>query len=204
MVTHAAPEVRRAQILEAALRCFAKKGYHAAKMDDIVRASGLSKGAIYWHFKSKDEIFLALFESYEQAIFAAWEQTDTGNALEALGREAEITIAQVLETRVLLDTWTEFIRHPKARRRFAKLYQRSRSRLAATVRRGIERGEIRPCEPEHVAAALTAAIEGLLLQAFADPHYDPRPAWPTTWEIISRGLAAAPSAPGSFAKNSNF
>jgi AcrR family transcriptional regulator len=193
MATHAPREVRRAQILEAALACFAKKGFHAAKMDDIVRACGLSKGAIYWHFKGKNEIFLALFDSFEQAIFAAWDQVDEGNALDALRREGEIVITQVLQTRVFLDAWTEFLRHPKARRRFAKLYRQSRARLAATVGRGIERNEIRACEPDHVAAAFTALVEGFLIQAFADPSYDPRDAWPTAWEVFSRGLANAPN-----------
>jgi AcrR family transcriptional regulator len=192
MATHAPAEVRRAQILEAALACFAKKGFHAATMDDIVRDAGLSKGAIYWHFKSKDEIFLALFDAYDQAIFAEWDQVDQGNALEALGREGEIVIMRIMEAPALLAAWTEFLRHPKARRRFAKLYVRSRTRLAATVRRGIERGEIRACDPEHAAAAFTAVIEGLLVQALADPGYNARAAWPTAWDIFSHGLRAGP------------
>ena len=48
MATHASAEVRRAQILEAALKCFGESGLHAAKVSDIASASGLSKGAIYW------------------------------------------------------------------------------------------------------------------------------------------------------------
>jgi AcrR family transcriptional regulator len=192
MATHAAPDVRRAQILEAALARFAKTGFHATKMDDIVRASGLSKGALYWHFRSKDDIFLALFDAYEQSIFAAWEAADAGNALEVLGRDGQIALEQLTKTPELLNAWTEFLRHPKARRRFAKLYTGSRARLAATVRRGIERGEIRRCDPLHIAAAVTALIEGLLVQALADPHYDPRPAWRVAWQTFARGLAPAP------------
>ncbi|MFE6916998.1 TetR/AcrR family transcriptional regulator [Streptomyces rubiginosohelvolus] len=51
---------RRAQILDAATSVFARLGYHGARMDDIVQASGLSKGAIYWYFKSKEEIAVEL------------------------------------------------------------------------------------------------------------------------------------------------
>ena len=194
MATHAAPEVRRAQILQAALQCFSKQGFHGTSMDDIVRATGLSKGALYWHFKSKDEIFLALFDAYEDALFAAWEAADQGNALEALGRDGEITITRLMETRLFLDAWTEFLRHPTARRRFARVYERSRAHLASTVRRGVRRGEIRRCNPDHVAAVMTAVVEGLLIQAFVDPQFDPRLAWPTAWDICARGLvpAAAP------------
>lgn len=50
---------RRLQILDAAWRCFEREGLHATTMDDIVRASGLSAGAVYSYFKNKDELILA-------------------------------------------------------------------------------------------------------------------------------------------------
>jgi AcrR family transcriptional regulator len=56
-------EERRSQILEAALKVFARLGLDKARMDDIVSESGLSKGAIYWYFKSKDEIIAAILDS---------------------------------------------------------------------------------------------------------------------------------------------
>jgi AcrR family transcriptional regulator len=194
LATHEPAAVRRAQILEAALACFGENGLHASKMDDIARASGLSKGAIYWHFKSKEEIFLALFDQFEQELFRDWERLDAedGTApLETLRRVAELTLSRILETRLLLDAWTEFLRHPKSRTRMAAVYRQSRERLAATVQRGVDAGEIRPCNPEHIAATLTGLVEGLLLQAFTDPSYDPLGAWPTAWDAIARGLTSS-------------
>lgn len=55
---------RKQQILEAALTCFTKKGYFKTTMDEVVKESGLSKGALYWYYKSKKELFLALFDFY--------------------------------------------------------------------------------------------------------------------------------------------
>ncbi len=52
----------RDRILQAALAVFAEKGYHRAAVDDIVRASGTSKGAVYHHFPSKETLFLALVD----------------------------------------------------------------------------------------------------------------------------------------------
>lgn len=52
----------RRRIIEAALQVFADKGYHAAAVDDIVRASSTSKGAVYFHFPNKQGIFLALVD----------------------------------------------------------------------------------------------------------------------------------------------
>lgn len=190
MATHQPSEVRRAQILGAALECFGQKGLHAAKMDDIVKASGLSKGAIYFHFDSKDDIFLELFEAFDQALLAEWDQLPAGDALDTLRQAGEITLTRLLEARALLDAWTEFLRHPKSRERMAGTYRQARERLAEIVRKGIAAGQIRRCEPVHVAGALTALVEGLLLQAFTDPEYDALAAWPAAWEMAVNGLAA--------------
>ncbi|MBT2639301.1 MULTISPECIES: TetR/AcrR family transcriptional regulator [unclassified Bacillus (in: firmicutes)] len=55
-------EKKRQEILQSAHVCFAEKGFEASTVDEIVARSGLSKGAIYNYFKSKDEIYLALME----------------------------------------------------------------------------------------------------------------------------------------------
>ncbi|MCH1624142.1 TetR/AcrR family transcriptional regulator [Ferdinandcohnia quinoae] len=60
-------EKKKREILESAHACFAKKGFQVATMNDIVEHSGMSKGAIYNYFNSKDEIYLELMrESTEQ------------------------------------------------------------------------------------------------------------------------------------------
>ena|SRR6185436_17871693 len=62
-VTAAHEQAVRNRIVAAAVRVFAEKGYHGATMQDVVRESGLSIGAIYTYFKGKDELFLAACES---------------------------------------------------------------------------------------------------------------------------------------------
>src|ERR1051326_7436005 len=59
-ISPAHEQQRREQILLAAMSCFARQGYHATSMDDVVRESGLSVGAIYSYFPSKEELFLSL------------------------------------------------------------------------------------------------------------------------------------------------
>jgi AcrR family transcriptional regulator len=61
----------RERILGAALEVFAGKGYHRALVDDIVRASGTSKGAVYHHFPTKEAIFLALVDEFARRLAAA-------------------------------------------------------------------------------------------------------------------------------------
>jgi len=61
--------VRREQILEAAAELFAKSGYHGVSVDAIAKKAGISKGNLYWHFKSKQEIFHQLFEYLAGPLF---------------------------------------------------------------------------------------------------------------------------------------
>lgn len=189
---HAPPEERRAQILRAALACFSEKGYHAATMDDLVRASGLSKGSLYWHFESKRDVFLALFDLFAAEIFAGWEAVAAEGAptLETLRRFGAIAVDSIAGQRPLLRAWAEFISHPEARERLAGVYRESRERLAAALRAGIERGEVRDVPVETAAVSLTALIEGLLIQALVDPALDARAHLPGLWALAQRGLEA--------------
>ncbi len=61
---------RRKQILDAAEKVFTQRGFNKARMDDIVAESGLSKGALYWYYKSKDEIILALMDRFFAGEYA--------------------------------------------------------------------------------------------------------------------------------------
>lgn len=61
---------RRRQILAAAKRVFAAAGYHGTKMADVADAAGLSYGAVYWYFDSKDELFHALMDAEDEALRA--------------------------------------------------------------------------------------------------------------------------------------
>jgi len=69
-ISPAQEQQRRAQILAAAMACFARQGYHATSMDDVVRESGLSVGAIYSYFPSKEDLFLTLSEDRAEQTLA--------------------------------------------------------------------------------------------------------------------------------------
>lgn len=63
------PAIRREEILEAAAELFARRGYHGVSVDAIAKKAGISKGNLYWHFKSKQEIFRQLFEHRVVPLF---------------------------------------------------------------------------------------------------------------------------------------
>lgn len=64
-------ESTRERIVESAMEAFARDGYHRTSMDDIVRRAGLSKGAIYFHFPSKESLFFSLVETLADKLEAS-------------------------------------------------------------------------------------------------------------------------------------
>jgi AcrR family transcriptional regulator len=183
-------EERREQILQAALGCFSAKGYHAATMDDLVEASGLSKGSLYWHFKSKQEVFLALFDAFCAELFAAWDADAEGGleGLDLLLHQGQTAMERLSSQRAFLLAWGEFLTHPIARERMASIYRESRRRIAAVLRGAVEAGQVRDLPVEGVAVALTAAVEGTLLQLMVDPEFEVAAHLPELWELIRGGI----------------
>jgi TetR/AcrR family transcriptional regulator, fatty acid metabolism regulator protein len=86
----------RDKILQAALEVFAEKGYHRALVDDIVRASRTSKGAVYHHFPNKEALFLALVDEFSARLAEAVAAAIAG-AHGALGK-VQAALTAGLET----------------------------------------------------------------------------------------------------------
>jgi len=188
---HEPPEARREQILLAALSCFADKGYHATTMDDLVRASGLSKGSLYWHFGSKEEVFLALFDAFAENLYREWDEAAESGAavLDVLRRECDAAIETLGTNRLFLMAWSEFLNHPAARARMAEIYATSREKLGRVIARGRESGELRTGPPaDLVAGTLVAVLEGLFLQWLVDPDFPLQSHFEASWNILLGGL----------------
>ena len=104
---------RKAQIYQAALTCFGRKGYHLTTMDDIVAESGLSKGALYWYFKGKKELFLSLFQEVMEQVGRVWEEISFDE--KASAREKLLASMELFRTEledmvpffgVMVEAWT--------------------------------------------------------------------------------------------------
>ena len=184
-------DARREQILQAALICFGEKGYHASTMDDLVRASGLSKGSLYWHFRSKEEVFLAVFDAFADVLYGEWDAAAAASedAIEVLQREFELSAEIFAGERVFLLAWAEFLSHPAARERLNGTYTIARRRLATIIEAGRTQGSLRSGPPaEQVASTLIGTIEGLFLQWLVDPDFDLQSHIKVSREILIEGL----------------
>src|SRR5258708_14549590 len=107
----AAKEARRTQILDAAVRCFAQRGYYATTIEDVVRETGLSRGALCLYFPSKEALYLAISDRWncglEEAIKARLTPDLTPSAIlcvliEVNGRQPR---SEADACRVLMEGW---------------------------------------------------------------------------------------------------
>src|SRR5262245_24922216 len=75
-----APDARRAQLLEAAIWVFARKGYRQAGISDIIARAGVARGTFYLYFDSKERIFLTIVEEFHARVSRAFEALDDAAA----------------------------------------------------------------------------------------------------------------------------
>ncbi len=163
-------EERKNQILDAAMNIFAKMGFHNARMDDVAQESGLSKGALYWYFKSKDAIIAAILERlFHLALkdLQRLEQTQEGSVREGLLAYSQQLLGYMERMRPLQPMMYEFyalMGRQKLVQQFGKAYYREYiAIMAKVIQHGIERGEFKAVNPVDVAATFVALFEGLTL-----------------------------------------
>lgn len=169
-------EERKSQILEAAIEVFARLGFHQSRMEDIAGQAGLSKGALYLYYKSKDAIVSALLRYFFTQEF---KRLQTFVEADYAGGVAE----QILElTRQLVQAmrWItkmmpiafEFYalagRDKEVQHFLKQYYQDYCNALARLIERGIEQGEFRPVDAQATATTLVALYEGLALLFFVN------------------------------------
>jgi AcrR family transcriptional regulator len=188
---------RRQQIMEAALACFARNGYHLTTMDDIAEQLPFSKGLLYYYFKTKRDLFLAILDDWMARAMAEWGKLLQPDAPAAEQLGACLAYGMQLLTqsaelsRVEFEFYGELGRDPTISEAYRSLFATFRAEFQALLETGITRGELRPVNTDAVAAVLLAIYEGLALQAVTEPEAFN---WPTIAQEISdmvmRGIAA--------------
>jgi len=195
-------DARPQEILEAALKVFAEKGFAAARMEDIAVRACVSKGTIYLYFPSKEAVFRALVR---EMLVPQWTQA-AGLVRDHQGLVAPL-LAQVLRTLGSFVSTSDRVVLPKmviaeagnfpdlARIYREELVERGIALFSAVIEAGIGRGEFRPVPVEHVVRLCVAP---LLLAALCRTTFAPLEARPYDYmELIEthiatllRGLAA--------------
>ncbi|HSP56553.1 MAG TPA: TetR/AcrR family transcriptional regulator [Dehalococcoidia bacterium] len=175
-VTEAHIEARKQQILEAAVRCFGRQGFHKATMQDICAESGLSPGALYRYFPSKEEIIEAMVAERRRQGFVRIEQArrleSTVAALEVLAGAFE-EIEDIEGCAVDVELWGEAFRNPRIAAALRSDIDVICSAFSSLIRVAQERGDITPAvDPASVARIMLALFQGMVIQRSLDQNVD--------------------------------
>ncbi len=168
-------EVRRNQILDAAGNVFAEKGLQKTRMDDIVHESGLSKGALYWYFKSKDDIILAILRRIFDGEFRMLSDLveAQGTAEDRLRKFIDLVIRDLRSLTSFNAITYEFyalaFRSKSIRKIFRAYLEEYLRIMQSIIEQGIRDGEFRDYDSKDIAVAIGALSEGTLLLYAYDP-----------------------------------
>lgn len=171
-------EERKNQILEAAIAVFARLGFQQTRMDDIAGQAGLSKGALYLYYKSKDAIIGALLKYFFTQELKHLQDFVVTERPEPVTEQIMLLTRQMVEAMEwmgrLMPIAFEFYalagRDKDVRQFLNEYYLTYRGDLARLIERGIARGEFRSIDANAFAITLTALFEGIALLYFIDPH----------------------------------
>lgn len=171
-------EERKSQILEAAITVFARLGFQQTRMDDIASQAGLSKGALYLYYKSKDAVIAALLKYFFtqefkrlQSFADSEREESVAEQLLQLTRQFSSAMQWMEQLMPIAFEFYALAGRDKEVRKFLREYFKDyRTALARLIERGIEYGEFRAIDAEATAITLVALYEGMALLYFVDPQ----------------------------------
>ncbi len=168
---------RRAEIVGAAGRLFAQDGFHATSMADIISESGLSAGAVYRYFRSKEEIIGTVAEtamnSADETFAALLADGASPSPAHPVTTVIEGVVARAAAdpatgedlTRLALQVWAEALRNPELHHRAGRAFGRLSGHYAEVARRWQAAGHLpATAVPQQVGAAMLGLTQGFLLQ----------------------------------------
>lgn len=167
-------EQRRRNLLEAAWRCVARKGFAELTVDDICEEAGVSKGSFYGYFDSKQALLGALLDddaaALEARIAEVQESRDSGRArVEWFVRAMLQRGEDPARTQLLADLWSNAAADPGLRLRFSETVRRRRGLLRSWIEEATAAGELRAVPANALGSILLALGDGLMLHASIDP-----------------------------------
>jgi AcrR family transcriptional regulator len=202
---------RRQQILDAALACFDQAGFHRASMHDIFSASGLSAGAVYHYFSSKEDLVEAIAEQRHsretELITEAMAEPDLNAALHRL---ADLYFAWVTDPdeqrrrRVGVQVWAEAVHQDRLREIVLRGTDQRRLLVDRLERSKRDGRLVLDADPEAITRLYLAIFQGFLLQQAWDRELDVGPYLRVVHELIDAtvrgdggGKAARPKSSGT-------
>lgn len=169
-------DARRSQIIEGAISVLLEKGVTASSMNDFIKASGLSKGGVYHHFPSKEELMVGVinhfFEQYLEQVELPPEDVESAYPLlkgmieshrEMLGQLGQLN-------QLMMDLFANAIHLKSVRSVFQSQYVRFQGMIAAVIQKGIELEEFHPTvDAKAIASGIIGIFDGIGLALMVAP-----------------------------------
>ena len=182
-VTEEYLKTRRRDILDAAITCFIRKGFHQTTMDEICEEAQVSPGAVYRYFASKEEIIQAAVQLGPSSDFMLWVEEESArfddyrtvmDMFSKVGYQRYEQVDNIEgEMKLRLRAWAESLQNPEVKEEVMK---RWRSRLATSqemIQRAQELGQVNPELDARAVAFVSQAIsDGFTLLWTIDPDFD--------------------------------
>jgi len=165
-------ENRKEHILETALRCFNETGYHLTSLDAIALAAGISKGGLYYHFNSKNALFIELFHYRGQKYFEQVREyvsgiSDPVERLEVFVSRASNVLKENEDfMRFFLEFMAVGARDPEIRQVMTEYYLTSTANFSSIIDDGIASGAFYAENPQDVARAVYFLSMGVFFTYF--------------------------------------
>jgi TetR/AcrR family transcriptional repressor of uid operon len=198
---------RRAEILDAAQRCFARSGFHQASMHEICTEAGMSPGNLYRYFPSKEALIAGISErnrAQAAADFTAVDQApDFFSGFAALGRQYLVERSSE-DVALCLEIMAESRRNPEVGRIYQTIDADVREGLASVLRRAVARGELSgDIDIEKIVVVLLALGDGIEWRRSADPSFDPESVLPLVLDLVRYMLIGSANARQGAEEKSN-
>ena len=193
-----AQEEKRRLILDAAVRVFARKGYHTCRVGDIAEEAGVAYGLVYHYFSSKEEVLETIFRETWSELLQAMKDVEESEepAPEQLRQVAAILLrAWRRDPELVRVLVREVARSPELQRQVGEIGQ-AFTAIERMVRRGQKRGELRRDIDARLASwifygAIEEILTGWVLGQLPDGDAEVARAEATVVELISAGLVTA-------------
>jgi AcrR family transcriptional regulator len=167
-------EETRGRILNAALKRFAIAGYDAASVDDICAQAGVSKGAFYHHFPTKQAIFLALMQGWLKLIDMGMEAVHKETVPETLVSMTNLLpgVFAAAEDRLpmFLEFWLQASRDETVWNAIIAPYRHYQEYFSKLIQDGMEEGSLKTVDSQVAAQVIVSLAVGLVLEGVLDPH----------------------------------
>ena len=140
------------EILESARQLFIEQGYHGLAMRQIAEAVGVTKAALYYHFKDKEELFLAVLDEYmeENSRLIDRIRSEGGNCRRQIRLLVESILSQPAEQRALIRLSSQemaLLSTPAQKLIHRAYHEKFLDKIQSMLKIGIARGELRPVDP---------------------------------------------------------